>query len=175
MFCLCSGRISPHSFEMFSISPYQVYSFRCWFSYNSVLAFVVSVLSQDLVFTSVHDIPFFRSGGIVMFLSSPIIPFLSKIMFFPFAYPFNWSVVSFIQVLSSYQVLPPSQPECRLKSFLPLVPFFLQFRSQCVVDFIKYLLILSNSCSIPSIYSRSAARIISFLFLLYLVSTGVLS
>src|SRR4051812_35096508 len=29
-----------------------------------------------------------------------------RIMFFAFAYPFNQSVVSFIQVLSSYQVYP---------------------------------------------------------------------
>ena len=26
-----SGRLSPHNFEMFSISPLQAYSFRCWF------------------------------------------------------------------------------------------------------------------------------------------------
>ena len=34
-----SGRISPHSFEMFSISPLQPCSFRCWFSNNSVWPF----------------------------------------------------------------------------------------------------------------------------------------
>ena len=60
----------------------------------------------------------------------------------------------------------PSQPECRLKSFLPLVPFFHQFRRQCVVNFIEYPLILSRSCSISSIYSRNAVKIISFLFIL---------
>ena len=66
-----SGRLSPHKFEMCSIRPYQDYSFRCWFSNNSVLAFVVSVLPQDLVFSSF--IPYhcyFCSGGFVMLLSS---------------------------------------------------------------------------------------------------------
>ena len=35
-----SGRLSPHNFEMFSISPLQAYSFRCWFSNNSVITFL---------------------------------------------------------------------------------------------------------------------------------------
>ena len=44
-------------FEMSSISPYQAYSFRCWFSNNSGLVFVVSVLSQDRVpLRSFHSI-----------------------------------------------------------------------------------------------------------------------
>ena len=42
----------------------------------------------------------------------------------------------------------------------------LSLRRQCVVNFIKYHPIFSSSCSIPSIYSRSAAKIISFLFIL---------
>ena len=45
---------------------------------------------------------------------------------------------------------------------------------QCVVVFVKYHPIFPNSSSIPSICSRSAAQIISFLFLLYLVLIGVL-
>ena len=39
-----SGRLSPHNFEMFSISPQQAYSFRCWFSNNSVQSFFVRML-----------------------------------------------------------------------------------------------------------------------------------
>ena len=35
-----SGRISPQVFEMFSISPLQAYSFRCWFSNNSVITYL---------------------------------------------------------------------------------------------------------------------------------------
>ena len=34
-----SGRISPHNFGMFSISPHQACPFRCWFSNKSVRAF----------------------------------------------------------------------------------------------------------------------------------------
>ena len=63
----------------------------------------------------------------------------------------------------------PSQPECCLKSFLPIVPFFQQFRRQCVVDFIKYHPIFPRSCSIPSTYSQSAVQIMSFLLCPYLV------
>ena len=36
---LVSGRISPHNFGMFSISPLQAYSFCCWFSNNSIRPF----------------------------------------------------------------------------------------------------------------------------------------
>ena len=39
-----SGWLSPHNFEMFSISPQQAYSFRCWFSNNSVQSFFVRIL-----------------------------------------------------------------------------------------------------------------------------------
>ena len=53
-----SGRLSPHNFEMYFIRPYEDYSFRCWFSNNSVLAFVVSMLCQDIVFYFVHSFPF---------------------------------------------------------------------------------------------------------------------
>ena len=96
-----------------------------------------------------------------------------KIILFFLSYPFSRSVVFSFEFshLIKFCLLP--QPECCLKYFVPLVPFFHQFRRQCVVNFIEYPLILSRSCSIPSIYSRSAAQIISFLFLLYLVLTEV--
>ena len=35
-----SGSISPLNVEMSSISPYQAYPFRCWFSNNSVITFL---------------------------------------------------------------------------------------------------------------------------------------
>ena len=82
---------------------------------NSILAFVVSVISQDLVSL--------RSGVIVMLLFSTHHIVLSRSCYF-LAYPFNRSVMPSSQVLpilSSFWL--PSQPECRLKSFLPLVPF----------------------------------------------------
>ena len=44
-----SGRLSPHHFEMFSISPLQAYSFRCWFSNNSVKTFSEGCFPSSLV------------------------------------------------------------------------------------------------------------------------------
>ena len=68
---------------MYSTRPYQAYSFRCGFSNNSVLAFVVRVLPQDLVsLRSFHSIVFFCSGVIVVLLFSTHHLVLSKIMFF---------------------------------------------------------------------------------------------
>ena len=40
------GRFSPQVLEMFSISPQQACSFRCWFPNNSVKSFFLRVLSQ---------------------------------------------------------------------------------------------------------------------------------
>ena len=78
-----SGRLSPHSLEMFSISPLQAYSFRCWFSNNSVLTFLEgcfpsSFVVEVVIFFSIlysNDLSsiFFPSGGMVMLLSSLII------------------------------------------------------------------------------------------------------
>ena len=53
-----SDWLSPHNFEMFSISPPHVYSFRCWFYNNYVLTFLQgcfpsSFLAEDFIFFSV--------------------------------------------------------------------------------------------------------------------------
>ena len=77
-----SGRISPHSLEMFSISPLQAYSFRCWFSNNSVITFLEgcfpsSFVAEVGIFSSIYysnDLSsILSSGGIVMLLFSLII------------------------------------------------------------------------------------------------------
>ena len=44
-----SGRISPHSLEMCSISPLQTYSFRCWSSNNFVLTFLEGCFPNSFV------------------------------------------------------------------------------------------------------------------------------
>ena len=41
-----SGRLSPHGLEMFSISPQQACSFRCWFSNNSFQPLFIRILFQ---------------------------------------------------------------------------------------------------------------------------------
>ena len=49
-----SGRLSPHNFEMFSISPLQACAFRCWFSNNSVQFFFARMLSKLICGRSWH-------------------------------------------------------------------------------------------------------------------------
>ena len=98
-------------------------------------------------------------GGIVRLLSSTHHLILSRSCYF-LAYPFNRSVVFSFKFFHLIKFCLSFQPECCLKSFLPIMPFFQQFRRQCVVDFIKYHPIFSSSCSIPSIFNRSAARIL---------------
>ena len=97
-----SGRMSPHSLEMFSISPLQAYSFRCWFSNNSVQSFFARMLSKFICGRNCHfllrpfiptiQLLFFRSGGIVMLLFSLII-LLWQDHVLLLASPFNRSVV----------------------------------------------------------------------------------
>ena len=114
-----SGRLSPHKFEMCSIRPYQDYSFRCWFSNNSVLAFVVIVLSQDLVsLRSFHST--LSSIPEALWCSSlqPIFLFCQDHVLF-LTYPFNRSVVSLLLKFSHFiKSCIPSQPECYPDRFL---------------------------------------------------------
>ena len=49
-----SGRLSPHNFEMFSISQLQACAFRCWFSNNSVQFFFARMLSKLICGRSWH-------------------------------------------------------------------------------------------------------------------------
>ena len=100
---------------MYSIRPYQAYSFRCWFSNNSILAFVVNMLPQDLVsLCSLHSILTFVPEALWCSSFQPIISNVSGPCSCR-AYPFNRSVVPSFQVLSPYQVLIQFlsfQPEC---------------------------------------------------------------
>ena len=48
MVSIC-GRLSPHSLEMFSVNPLQAYSFRCWFSNNSVITFLEGCFPSSFV------------------------------------------------------------------------------------------------------------------------------
>ena len=71
------------NFEKFSISPLQAYSFRCWFSNNSVITFLEMCFPSSFCDRSWHFLLHFfycndlssilPSGGIVMLLSSLII------------------------------------------------------------------------------------------------------
>ena len=114
-----SGWLSPHSLEMVSISPLQAYSFRCWFSNNSVLTFLEGCFPSSFVAEVVifFSIPLFQ-GSIFYYLLFPEALWycsLRPIIFFfqdhvlSFAYPFNRGVVP------AFQVLPI------LSSFAPLL------------------------------------------------------
>ena len=123
-----SGRISPHSFEMFSISPLQPCSFCCWFSNNSVLASVVTVLSQDIVFLrSLHSILTFVPEALWCSSFQPIISFCQRSWSFH-AYPFNLSDVSSWQVSSHLvKIMFNSfhlQSEC-CPNYIILIPSYL--------------------------------------------------
>ena len=66
-----SGRLSPHNFEMFSISPLQACAFRCWFSNNSVQFFFARMLSKPICGRSWH------------FLLHSVIPMIYLLFFLP--------------------------------------------------------------------------------------------
>ena len=64
-----SDRLSPHNFEMFSISPLQACAFRCWFSNNSVQFFFARMLSKLICGRSWH------------FLLHSVIPMIYLLLF----------------------------------------------------------------------------------------------
>ena len=66
-----SGRLSPHNFEMFSISPLQACAFRCWFSNNSVQFLFARMLSKLICGRSWH------------FLLHSVIPMIYLLFFLP--------------------------------------------------------------------------------------------
>src|SRR3954470_21325218 len=71
-------------------------------------------------------------------------PFV-KIMFFFFAYRFNRSVVSFIQVLSSYQVYPLFSTGVLFEIFLTLCAFFFNSSGGSVLLILSSIL---SSCQV---------------------------
>ena len=127
-----SGRLSPHNFEMFSISPLQAYSFRCWFSNNSVITFLegcfpssfvaeVGIFFSILLFQWSIFYSFFRRHCDVALFTHHL-ELWGSCSFL--AYPFNRSVVFSFKFFHLIKFCLSFQPECCLKSFLPIVPFF---------------------------------------------------
>jgi len=119
-----SGRLSPHSLEMLSISPQQACASRLWFSNNSVRFFFARMLSELICGRSWHFLLhsfismiylllFISSGGIVMLLSSLIFSVCEDRVFFR-AYPFNRSVVFSFEYSHLIKFCLPSQQECGL-------------------------------------------------------------
>ena len=110
-----SGRISPHNFEMLSISPQQAYSFVVDFPTtpcNPYLqgCFPSSFVAEVVIFFSV---PLSQQSSFYSFVPQalwccsiqPIISFLSKSMFFPLLIHSTGVLCPLLKFFSSYQVL----------------------------------------------------------------------
>ena len=124
-----SGRLSPHNFEMCSISPLQACSFRYWFPNNSVITFLEgcfpsSFVAEVVIFFYILYSKDLSSGGIVMLLSSLIFSVCEDRVLFVLIHFQPECHALFSSSSHSVKFCPPSQPECCLKYFLPLVPFF---------------------------------------------------
>ena len=116
-----------------SISPLQAYSFRCWFSNNSIQSFFARMLSKFICGRNCHFLlrPFYpnnlasilsfrRHCDVALFTNHLV---LSRSCSFR-AYPFNQSVVFSFKLFHLIKFCFSFQPECCLKSFLPIMPFF---------------------------------------------------
>ena len=124
---------------MYSIRPYQAYSFRCWFSNNSVLAFVVTVLCQDLVsfYSSVPEAlwccspqPIFSDCQdhvliVLILLTGVSCPLFKFSPFYQVLPPFLTEVLSeiFLTHCAFLSIVPEAVCCCSL--FLPIKFFFL--------------------------------------------------
>ena len=160
---------------MYFIRPYQAYYFRCGFSNNSVLASVVTVLSQDIVFLrSLHSILTFVPEALWCSSFQPIISFCQRSCSFH-AYPFNRSVVSSFQV-SSHLVKFNSfhlQAEC-CPNYITLIPS-LSCLTGVLCPFVQVLFALSSLASLSQPECRVFIWAISSYQILTPFSTGVLS
>ena len=159
---------------MYSIRPYQAYSFRCLVLQQLRSSLLLRIPSQDLFGRSWHFLLispisiiyllFFCFGGIVMLLSSTLLLVLSGSCSFH-AYPFNRSVVSSFQV-SSHLV------KIMFSSF--------HFQSKCCPNYISLipsLSCLTECCVYHSSSNRTLIQVLSFcqVHILYLpFPTGVL-
>ena len=110
-----SGGLSPHNFEMCSISPQQACSLCCWFPNNSVITFLEgcfpsSFVAEVGIFFSIMlfqwSIFYSSSGGIVMLLSSLLFSYWGSCSFRAYPFPTGVSCPLF-KFFPFCQVLPP--------------------------------------------------------------------
>ena len=148
---------------MYSIRPYQAYSFRCWFSNNSILAFDVSVLSQDLVsLCSFHLILSFLPEPLWCCSLQPIFRSCQDHVWFVLIL-FNRSVVSFAQALSFHSFVYRSSS---WRLYMMVHQGFNSF-SKCSSRFFSKKLKLSSYCNPEciSVYRIIGGGIMSFLII----------
>ena len=115
-----------------SISPLQAYSSRVWFSNNSILTFLegcfprsfvaeVGIFFSILLFQWSIFYSFFRRHGDVALFTHHL-ELWGSCSFL--AYPFNRSVVFSFKFFHLVKFCLSFEPECCLKSFSPIMPFF---------------------------------------------------
>ena len=128
-----SGRMSPHSLEMFSISPLQTCAFRCWFCNNSVQFFFTKMLSKLICGGSWHFLlhSFISMIYLLFFLLEALwcCSFHSsscfvKIMFFSLLLHLTGVLCHLFKFFHLIKFCLSFQPEWCLKSFSPIMPFF---------------------------------------------------
>ena len=105
-----SGGLSPHNFEMCSISPQQACSFRCWFPNNSIITFLEGCFPSSFV------------AEVVIFFSILYSKDLSSIIYF---FRRHCDVALFTHLLGlwgpcSFRAYPfPTGVSCPLFKFFP--------------------------------------------------------
>ena len=116
-----------------SISPLQAYSFRCWFSNNSVITFLEGCFPSSFVAEIVifFSAPLSQQSSFYSFVPEALwccsfhsSSCFGKIMFFSLLLHLTGVLCHLFKFfhLIKFCLLP--QPECCLKSFLPIGPFF---------------------------------------------------
>ena len=146
-----SGRLSPHHFEMFSISPLQSYSFRCGFSNNSVItflegcfpsSFVAEVVIFFLILYSNDLSSILSSEGMVMLLSSLITSNCEDRVLFVLIH-LTGVLYHLFNIFSSHQVFFSFLPESCL-NYVILVPWLCHYTEVVIFfSFVKLLFSMS--------------------------------
>ena len=164
-FVSVSGMYSPHSLEMFSISPLQAYSFRCWFSNNSVQFFFARVLSKFFCGRSWH------------FLLHYVIPMIYLLFFLPEALwcCSRWPIISFCQDHVIFLLIHLTEVLCSHSSSFILLSFASLFNLSAVWNPSYPLCHSFNSSGGSVLFISSSILSFSQVHVLFLpCSTGVL-
>ena len=130
-----SGGLSPHNFEMCSISPQQACSFRCWFPNNSVITFLEGCFPSSFV------------AEVVIFFSILYSKDLSSIIYF---FRRHCDVALFTHLLGlwgpcSFRAYPfPTGVSCPLFKFFPFCQVLPPFSTGVLSEiFLTHCAILS--------------------------------
>ena len=156
---------------MFSISPLQACSFRCWFSNNSVITFLEGCFPSSFVaevgiffsiLISIIYLLLFHSGGIVMLLSSLIFSICEDRVLFVRIHFQPECRALFSSSSHSVKFCLPYQPECCL-NLIFLVPCLSRCNQSGFNIFLSIVLVIHSLATskvlmvfLVSIFYRSA-------------------